>query len=102
MAPETFPSQSVGGFPISPRGCEVHLESVPRFLVESYVAVSPEAFDGACQRARRIAKKTPDLRYIDTTYLPGDEIVTHLFDAPSVEVPGGPCRASRHDVGLLT
>ena len=61
------------------------LECMPRFLVESYVAVSPGAFGGACEHARRIAEKTPDLRYVDTTYLPGDEIVMHLFDAPSVE-----------------
>ena len=25
------------------------------------------------------------MRYVDTTYLPGDETVLHLFDAPSVE-----------------
>ena len=57
---------------------------MPRFLVESYVAASPEAFDDACERARRTAKSVSDIRYVDTTYLPGDETVLHLFDAPTV------------------
>jgi hypothetical protein len=58
---------------------------MPRFLVESYVAASPEAFDDACERARRTAENTSAVRYVDTTYLPGDETVLHLFDAPSAE-----------------
>jgi uncharacterized protein DUF4242 len=58
---------------------------VPRFLVESYVADSTEAFDDACERARLTAEGARGVRYIDTTYLPGDETVLHLFDAPSAE-----------------
>jgi hypothetical protein len=58
---------------------------VPRFLVESYVAESPAAFDDACARARLTAEKARGVRYVDTTYLPGDETVLHLFDAPSAE-----------------
>jgi len=58
---------------------------VPRFLVESYVVASPEAFDDACDRARRAAESASGIRYVDTTYLPGDETVLHLFDAPSVD-----------------
>jgi hypothetical protein len=61
---------------------------MPRFLVESYVAASPEAFDEACERARRAAESASGIRYVDTTYLPGDETVLHLFDAPSVDVLG--------------
>jgi hypothetical protein len=63
-----------------------------RFLVESYVAASPEAFDDACERARRTAGSGSGIRYVDTTYLPGDETVLHLFDAPSVDALDGAAR----------
>ena len=66
-------------------GRESRLESVPRFLVESYVAASSAAFDDACARARQTAEGGREVRYVDTTYLPGDETVLHLFDAPSAE-----------------
>lgn len=56
---------------------------MPRFLVESYVADSTGAFDDACERARRTAEAAPGVRYVDTTFVPGDETVMHLFDAPS-------------------
>jgi hypothetical protein len=56
---------------------------VPRFLVESYVAASSDAFDDACERARCTAESTSAIHYVDTTYLPDDETVLHLFDAPS-------------------
>ncbi len=58
---------------------------MPRFLVESYAAVSPDAFGEACERARLTAQAGAGVHYVDTTYLPGDETVFHLFDAPSVE-----------------
>ena len=59
---------------------------MPRFLVESYVAASPAAFDDACELSTAHgAGRARGVRYVDTTYLPGDEIVLHLFDAPSVE-----------------
>jgi hypothetical protein len=58
---------------------------VPRFLVESYVAASSDAFDDACERARLTAREAQGVRYVDTTYVPGDETVLHLFDAPSAE-----------------
>jgi len=61
------------------------LKGVPRFLVESYVAASSAAFDDACERARLTAEEARGVRYVDTTYLPGDETVLHLFDAPSAE-----------------
>lgn len=56
---------------------------MPRFLVESYVAASLSAFESACERARLTAEVGTDVRYVDTTYVPGDETVLHLFDAPS-------------------
>ena len=58
---------------------------MPRFLVESYVAASATAFDNACERARLTAELAVGVGYVHTTFLPGDEIVLHLFDAPSVE-----------------
>ena len=62
-----------------------HRRGVPRFLVESYVAHSTDAFADACEHARRTAKENTEIRYVDTTYLPGDETVLHLFDAPSAK-----------------
>lgn len=61
------------------------VERMPRFLVESYVVRSQAAFDDACALARRTADHGDGIGYVDTTYLPGDETVLHLFDAPSAE-----------------
>lgn len=61
-----------------------HARRVPRFLVESYVASSSDEFDEACARARSTAGAR-GIRYVETTYLPGDDTVLHVFDAPSVE-----------------
>jgi hypothetical protein len=58
---------------------------MPRFLVESYVAASTGAFDDARERARLTAEQGADVVYVESTYVPGDETVMHLFDAPSVE-----------------
>ncbi len=57
---------------------------MPRFLVESYVADSSAAFDDARERARMTAEQHGDLTYVESTYVPGDETVMHLFDAPSM------------------
>ncbi len=58
---------------------------MPRFLVESYVAASTDAFDDARERARLTVEHGTDVLYVESTYVPGDETVMHLFDAPSVE-----------------
>lgn len=58
---------------------------MPRFLVESYAAASAERFAEARELARRTAEVGSGIRHVDTTYLPGDETVLHLFDAPSLE-----------------
>lgn len=65
---------------------------MPRFLVESYVAKSDSAFAEACALARLTADVGEGIRYVDTTYLPGDETVLHLFDAPSTGALGEACR----------
>ncbi len=59
------------------------MSSVPLFLVETSLAAIPEAFDGACASARRIASADERLSYVRTTFLPGGTRVLHLFDAPS-------------------
>lgn len=69
---------------------------MPRFLVESYVVESPTAFDDACARARLTARAGAGISYVHTTFLPGDETVLHLFDAPSAAALDA---AGRH-VGL--
>jgi hypothetical protein len=55
--------------------------SMPRYLVESYA--SDGAVEDARERARRAAELGRDVRYIRTTFLPNDETVLHLFEAPS-------------------
>ena len=67
---------------------------MPRFLVESYVVKSDSAFDDACALARRTAGAGQGIRYVETTYLPGDETVMHLFDAPSMRALGEAGRRS--------
>jgi hypothetical protein len=56
---------------------------LPSYLVESYVAGTPAAVEDARARARRTAELGDRVRYVRTTFLPGDEIVLHLFEAPS-------------------
>jgi hypothetical protein len=59
---------------------------VPSYLVESYVASSAEAFDDACARARLTAERGSGVRHVRTTFVPGDQTVLHVFEAPSAEV----------------
>jgi hypothetical protein len=51
------------------------------YIVESYAA-DADAVD-AEQRARLAAEVGTGVRYIRTTYLPGDETVLHAFQADS-------------------
>jgi hypothetical protein len=76
--------QTVGVSRFRPGGAESRLGSVSRFLVESYVAASSDAFADACERARLTAKNARGVRYVDTTYLPVTSVL-HLFDAPSAD-----------------
>lgn len=59
---------------------------MPSYLVESYLAGSPGALDEARSRARRTAELGDGVRYLRTTFLPGDETIMHLFEAPSASV----------------
>ena len=53
------------------------------YLVESYVASA--RVGEACRRARRAAAVGSGIRYVRTTFLPGDETILHVFEAPSIE-----------------
>lgn len=55
-------------------------------MVESYLADSPEALDEARARARRTAELAVGVTYLRTTFLPEDETILHLFEAPSAAV----------------
>ena len=57
---------------------------MPSYLVESYLADSPAAFEQARERARSLAEEEPGVRYLRTTFLPGDETILHVFEAPSM------------------
>jgi hypothetical protein len=59
---------------------------MPSYLVESYIAGSQEAVEEARARARLAAELGRDVRYLRTTVLPTDEVILHLFEAPSAEV----------------
>ena len=58
---------------------------MPTFLVEAYAAGSAAVVEEARARARRTAEVGDSVRYVRTTFLPGDETVMHLFEAPSAE-----------------
>jgi hypothetical protein len=61
---------------------------MPRYLVESYLADSPAAVQEARERARALGTDAAGIRYVRTTFLPEDEVVLHLFVAPSAEELG--------------
>jgi hypothetical protein len=58
---------------------------MPTFLVESYVPGSEQTIGEAEDRARRAAELSEDVHHIRTTFVPGDETILHLFEAPSAE-----------------
>lgn len=55
---------------------------MPSYVVESYLSNSPAAVADARGRAHLAAELEESIRYVRTTFLPGDEVVLHLFDAP--------------------
>jgi len=61
---------------------------MPCYLVESYAADSPAALEEARARAQRTADLGQSVRYVRTTFLPGDETLLHVFEAPSAELLG--------------
>ena len=60
---------------------------MPRFLVESY-AGSQRVAEAARERAQQTARRGRGVEYVRTTFIPGDEVVLHIFEAPSPEALG--------------
>ncbi len=56
---------------------------MPTYLVETYGANHGDAVADARERALRAAEVGDDVRYLRTTFLPADETILHLFEAPS-------------------
>jgi len=57
---------------------------MPSYVVESYLANSPAAVSDARKRARSLTDDVNGVRYVRTTFLPGDETILHVFEAPSL------------------
>jgi len=56
---------------------------MPSYFVESYA--SNTAVEDARARARLTAELGNGIRYVRTTFLPGDETLFHSFEAPSAD-----------------
>ena len=56
---------------------------MPRYLLEAYVPDSTSAFGAAQERAERTAELGEGIRHVRTTFLPDDQLVQHVFEAPS-------------------
>jgi hypothetical protein len=56
---------------------------MPSYLVESYAAGS--VVEHQRERAKLAAALGTGIRYVRTTFLPGDETLLHLFEAASRE-----------------
>ena len=61
---------------------------MPNFVVERYRPSSdPDSLSSVADRltagARQVRRGGPSVRYLDTIFLPGDEICLHLFEADS-------------------
>lgn len=56
---------------------------MPSYIVEAYLPDSPDALADVRSRARRAAESDRGVRHVRTTFLPGDELVLHTFEAPS-------------------
>jgi hypothetical protein len=57
---------------------------MPSYVVESYLANTPAAVEDARERARSLTDDGAGVRYVRTTFLPGDETILHVFEAPSL------------------
>ena len=58
------------------------------YLVEAYVPPASATLLDAQERARRTGALGSGVRYVRTTFLPGDETILHMFEAPSAEALG--------------
>ena len=58
---------------------------MPSYLVETYAANRVEAIEDMRERAHVAAELGASVRYVRTTFLPGDEDVLPMFEAHSAE-----------------
>ena len=56
---------------------------MPRDLLEAYVGDSPAAQSELVDRALRVASLGPGISHIRSTFVPDDQVVLHVFEAPS-------------------
>lgn len=59
---------------------------MPRYLLEAYVPDSTSALGAAQESAERTAALGEGIRHVRTTFLPDDQVVQHVFEAPSAGV----------------
>ena len=67
------------------RGAPCDARRVPTYLVETYGANRGEALADARERALHAGSLGSNVRYVRTTFLPADEVLLHVFEAPSPE-----------------
>jgi hypothetical protein len=58
---------------------------MPTYLVEAYGPGHGDALADARERAAHAADLGQDVRYVRTTFVPDDETVLHVFEAPSLD-----------------
>ena len=56
---------------------------VPRYLLEAYVADSPTEQAEVVDRAVLVASLGTGISHVRTTFVPDDQLVHHVFEAPS-------------------
>ena len=59
---------------------------MPKYLLEAYVPDSTSALGDARDSAERTATLGEGIRHVRTTFLPDDQLVQHVFEAPSAGV----------------
>lgn len=70
---------------------------MPSYLVETYMArMNADRARAAARRARtaarELAREGESVRYVRSTFLPGDETCFHVFEAASEEAVAEACR----------
>ena len=59
---------------------------MPKYLLEAYVPDAQSALGDARESAERTALLGEGIRHVRTTFLPDDQLVQHVFEAPSAGV----------------
>jgi hypothetical protein len=56
---------------------------VPRYLLEAYLPDGEAARNDLSERATAVARHGADVRHVRTTFVPDDQVVLLVFEAPS-------------------